>query len=216
MNDVISLGLHRIWRRKAIREMRIKSGFSVLDVCCGTGDWTLRLARATGLGGKVIGLDFSSEMLKIAEERSRRLNLHKQVAFVSGDAMQLPFAANTFDRTTMGFGLRNVPDMLGALQEMRRVTKPTGQVVLLELSKPNVPTLAKLQMLYLKYIVPKLAQITVCKASEYSWLGLSLRAFPNYQQLTHLLIEHLKLSKVRCIPLLGGVAAIHIGVKPDA
>lgn len=137
MNSVISFQQHIRWRKDTMRRMNVKLGSKALDVCCGTADWTIALAEAVGPNGEVTGLDFSKNMLKVGEEKVKRLGL-KQVNLIHGNAMELPFPDNSFDYVTIGFGLRNVPDYLQVLKEMHRVVRPGGIAVCLETSQPTL------------------------------------------------------------------------------
>lgn len=136
MNSIISFQQHRLWRKDVMRRMNVRRGDCVLDLCCGTGDWTMTLADAVGKDGKVIGLDFSENMLSVGIKKklARRV---KQVEFQHGNAMELPYENDSFDFVTIGFGLRNVPDYRQVLKEMYRVVKPGGKVVCLETSQPT-------------------------------------------------------------------------------
>ncbi|MCY9415031.1 demethylmenaquinone methyltransferase, partial [Bacillus haynesii] len=135
MNSVISFKQHKKWRDKTMELMNVPKGAKALDVCCGTGDWTIALADAAGETGEIKGLDFSKNMLSIAEQKT---DSYSQIELIHGNAMELPFPDNTFDYVTIGFGLRNVPDYLTVLKEMARVVKPGGQVVCLETSQPEM------------------------------------------------------------------------------
>ena len=147
MNSIISFQQHKLWRKSVMKQMAVREGGSALDVCCGTGDWTLSLSEQVGDTGKVIGLDFSENMLSVARQKKKESNT-KNIQFIHGNAMELPFADNTFDYVTIGFGLRNVPDYLTVLKELHRVVKPEGIVVCLETSQP---TLIGFKQLYFFY-----------------------------------------------------------------
>jgi len=212
MNSVISFQRHKAWRQYTMRVMDVKQGEAALDVCCGTCDWTIALARAVGKDGKVYGLDFSQNMLSIGEEKIKALNL-EQVKLVHGNAMQLPFADNTFDYVTIGFGLRNVPDYLQVLREMTRVVKPGGKVVCLETSQPTAFGVRQLYALYFRYIMPVLGKMLAKSYKEYSWLQESASTFPGMQELARM-FEQAGLEKVQVKPFTFGVAAMHVGYKP--
>ncbi|MFB9757718.1 demethylmenaquinone methyltransferase [Ectobacillus funiculus] len=212
MNSVISFQRHKAWRQYTMQVMDVKQGEAALDVCCGTCDWTIALARAVGKDGKVYGLDFSQNMLSIGEEKIKALNLD-QVKLVHGNAMQLPFADNTFDYVTIGFGLRNVPDYLQVLREMTRVVRPGGKVVCLETSQPTIFGVRQLYMLYFRYIMPILGKMLAKSYKEYSWLQESASTFPGMQELARM-FEQAGLEKVQVKPFTFGVAAMHVGYKP--
>ena len=212
MNSVISFQRHKAWRQYTMQVMDVKQGAAALDVCCGTCDWTIALARAVGKDGKVYGLDFSQNMLSIGDEKIKALNL-EQVKLVHGNAMQLPFEDNTFDYVTIGFGLRNVPDYLQVLREMTRVVRPGGKVVCLETSQPTIFGVRQLYVLYFRYIMPILGKMLAKSYKEYSWLQESASTFPGMQELARM-FEQAGLEKVQVKPFTFGVAAMHVGYKP--
>src|SRR5690606_13166917 len=153
MNSIISFKRHVKWRKDVMSHMNVVEGSKALDVCCGTGDWSFSLAEAVGESGEVIGLDFSQNMLSVAKKRNEEAS-YKNLSFIHGNAMELPFEDNTFDYVTIGFGLRNVPDYMQVLREMHRVVKPGGKVVCLETSHPTLPVYKQLYYFYFRYIMP--------------------------------------------------------------
>lgn len=213
MNNVISFGCHIPWRNYTMRQMQVQPGQSALDVACGTGDWTIQLARAVGKTGRVVGLDFSQNMLDVAAYKVAKEGLEDIVTLVNADAMQLPYEDNTFDYATIGFALRNVPDIQTVLNEMCRVVKPGGQVVSLEVSKPPFLPYRQLFYLYFYKILPQLAKWFVNKYEEYAWLPKSLTDFPDSRELADM-FRRAGLHPVRVKLFLGGVAALHVGIKP--
>ncbi|RUS48284.1 demethylmenaquinone methyltransferase [Cohnella sp. AR92] len=211
MNDIISFRRHKAWRRFTMRKMDLKPGESALDLCCGTCDWTIDLAKASD-SGQVVGLDFSHNMLEIGRNKLKKLDLDKKIELVQGNAMELPFPDNTFDYVTIGFGLRNVPDIRQVLREMERVVKPGGKVVCLECSKPSWQPFKFFFNLYFSKIMPLLGKWFVKSYEQYRWLPESLVNFPDLQQLAEMFREA-GLRNVRAYPLTGGVAALHVGTK---
>lgn len=211
MNDIISFRRHKAWRKFAMRKMDVKPGQNALDVCCGTADWTIALARANG-GAETIGLDFSRSMLNIGQAKVDRLGLTSQIKLIEGNAMSLPFPDNTFDFVTIGFGLRNVPDIDQVLREMRRVAKPGGKVVCLETSKPEWQPFKGIYYFYFEKLLPLLGKWIAKKYEQYKWLPESLKTFPNLQELAER-FRAAGLRNVRAYPLTWGVAALHIGTK---
>lgn len=211
MNSVISFQQHIRWRKETMKRMNVKHGSKALDVCCGTADWTIALAEAVGPGGKVTGLDFSENMLKVGEEKVRRLGLN-QVNLIHGNAMELPFPDNSFDYITIGFGLRNVPDYLQVLKEMYRVVKPGGIAVCLETSQPTMIGYRQMFFFYFRYIMPLFGKLFAKSYKEYSWLQESARDFPGMKELARL-FEQAGFSEVKYKPYSGGAAAVHIGAK---
>ncbi|QDP40464.1 demethylmenaquinone methyltransferase [Radiobacillus deserti] len=212
MNSVISFQRHKAWRKDVMKRMNVQPGNSALDVCCGTGDWSFSLAEAVGSVGKIVGLDFSQNMLSIAKEKKRNRPLD-QLEFIHGNAMELPFEDDTFDYATIGFGLRNVPDYKQVLSEMKRVVKPGGMVVCLETSQPTTPGFRQLYYFYFKYIMPLFGRLLAKSYNEYAWLHESAKDFPGKEQLKAL-FEEVGLTQVNIKSYTGGVAAMHAGIKP--
>jgi demethylmenaquinone methyltransferase / 2-methoxy-6-polyprenyl-1,4-benzoquinol methylase len=211
MNSVISFQQHIKWRKDTMKKMNVQPGSKALDVCCGTADWTIALADAVGPDGKVVGLDFSQNMLKVGVEKIKELGL-KQVELVHGNAMELPFPDNSFDYVTIGFGLRNVPDYLQVLKEMQRVVKPGGIVVCLETSQPTLIGYKQLYYFYFRFIMPMFGKLLAKSYNEYAWLHESARDFPGMRELARM-FEQAGLTEVKYKPYSGGAAAVHIGKK---
>ncbi|KAB2333687.1 demethylmenaquinone methyltransferase [Bacillus mesophilum] len=211
MNSVISFQQHVRWRKDVMKRMNVPKGAKTLDVCCGTADWSIALAEAVGDQGEVFGLDFSKNMLKIGEQKVKELQLN-HVKLVHGNAMELPFPDDSFDFVTIGFGLRNVPDYLQVLKEMRRVVKPGGKVVCLETSQPTLPVYKQLFYLYFRHIMPFFGKLFAKSFDEYAWLHESAKDFPGMKELAEL-FKTAGLTNVHYKSYSGGVAAVHIGMK---
>ncbi|MCO7176754.1 demethylmenaquinone methyltransferase [Sporolactobacillus kofuensis] len=213
MNSLISFNRHKAWRHRADQIVDARKGERVLDVCCGTGDWTLSLAETVGPKGKVIGLDFSDNMLKIAQSKKEAAQV-ENVNLVNGDAMNIPYENDSFDRATIGFGLRNVPDYLTVLKEMNRVLRPGGTIVCLETSQTKIPVYRQLYFLYFRFIMPILGKIFAGSYKEYAWLNESASKFPDQETLTKLFLNA-GFKNVSVVSLMGGIAAIHSATKPS-
>lgn len=211
MNSVISFQQHIKWRKDTMKKMNVKPGSKALDVCCGTGDWTIALAEAVGPSGEVTGLDFSQNMLNVGIDKVKSLGL-KQVNLIHGNAMELPFPDNSFDYVTIGFGLRNVPDYLQVLKEMNRVLKPGGIAVCLETSQPTLAGYKQLYYFYFKFIMPMFGKLFAKSYKEYSWLHESARNFPGMKELARM-FETAGFKDVYFKPYSGGAAAVHFGYK---
>jgi len=211
MNSIISFKRHIAWRKDVMKQMQVEKGTTALDVCCGTGDWSLALADAVGSKGQVTGLDFSKNMLSIANEKMEALK-RDNISFIHGNAMELPFEDQTFDYVTIGFGLRNVPDYQAVLEELYRVVKPDGIVVCLETSQPTLIGYRQLYYFYFRFIMPVIGKIFAKSYEEYAWLHESAKDFPNKKQLKKMFIEA-GFSKVKVKSYTGGVAAMHLGHK---
>ncbi|ATF13012.1 demethylmenaquinone methyltransferase [Brevibacillus sp. HB1.2] len=213
MNNVISFGSHIAWRNYTMKQMNIQPGHTALDVACGTADWTIALAKAVGKEGSVVGLDFSQNMLDVGAYKVANAGVGNNVKLVNADAMNLPYEDHTFDFVTIGFALRNVPDVQQVLNEMARVVKPGGKVVSLEVSKPPFIPYRKLFYLYFYKILPFIAKLTVNKYEEYAWLPQSLTNFPDSRELASM-FQKAGLDPVQVKLFMGGVSALHIGTKP--
>jgi demethylmenaquinone methyltransferase / 2-methoxy-6-polyprenyl-1,4-benzoquinol methylase len=212
MNTILSFRRHRVWRKFAMKKMNVQPGDTAIDVCCGTCDWTLSLAEASQ-SGNIVGLDFSANMLAVGKTKMDKAGLVDQVNLVEGNAMELPYGSNTFDYATIGFALRNVPDIVQVLKEMRRVVKPGGQIVSLELSKPAWIPFRFLYYFYFGRILPFLGKLFVNRYQQYKWLPTSLATFPDYQELAQIMEKEVGFSRVEVYPLSGGITALHIGYK---
>lgn len=212
MNSVISFQQHVIWRKDTMKRMNVKPGSVCLDVCCGTADWTIALAKATGEQGVVKGLDFSKNMLKVGAEKVKP---YPQIELIHGNAMELPFEDNTFDYVTIGFGLRNVPDYMQVLSEMKRVLKPGGMAVCLETSQPEIPVWRQIFRFYFKYIMPLFGKLFAKSYKEYSWLQESASEFPGMKKLKAM-FEEVGFERVTYKGYSGGAAAMHMGFKKES
>ncbi|BAC13745.1 demethylmenaquinone methyltransferase [Oceanobacillus iheyensis] len=211
MNSIISFQRHKSWRKDTMKRMNVQAGETALDVCCGTGDWSISLSEAVGQTGKVIGLDFSKNMLSIAKQKKQDLQLN-QLELVHGNAMELPYEENSFDYVTIGFGLRNVPDYMTVLEEMYRVVKPGGKVVCIETSQPTLIGYRQAYYFYFKFIMPILGKLIAKSYKEYSWLQESAKDFPGKKELKEMFLNA-GFDKVEMKSYTGGVAAMHMGFK---
>ena len=211
MNSVISFRMHKLWRDDVMKRMDVKKGSVCLDVCCGTADWTIALAKATGGDGIVKGLDFSENMLSVGKKKVLPYDF---VELIHGNAMELPFEDNTFDYVTIGFGLRNVPDYMQVLREMNRVLKPGGMAVCLETSQSEIPGYRQLFRFYFKYIMPMFGKMFAKSYKEYAWLSESADDFPGMKKLAAMFREA-GFEKVTYKGYSGGAAAMHMGFKKE-
>lgn len=211
MNSVISFQRHVAWRKDVMKRMNVQAGEKALDVCCGTGDWSIALSSAVGSNGIVKGLDFSQNMLSVGMKKVEEQKI-KNLEFFHGNAMDLPFEDNTFDYVTIGFGLRNVPDYEVVLREMNRVVKPGGKVVCLETSFPTAPVIKQGFSFYFTYIMPLFGKLFAKSFEEYSWLQESTKDFLSKAELKAL-FEKVGLQNVQVKSYTCGVAAMHLGTK---
>lgn len=211
LNHVLSLGTDVYWRRIVVRElsrMIAKNPILALDLCCGTGDLSLALSKI----GWVIGCDFCHPMLTIGSAKIKRKNRSHEIFLSEGDALNLPFRENTFDALTIGFGLRNLADPQSGLQEMRRVLRLGGIIMVLEFSKPVVPGFQHLFQFYFSKILPRIGRLVSGQSEPYTYLPASVDAFPDQKKLKEIM-ESVGFHQVRYKNLTGGVAAVHIGRK---
>ena len=213
MNTILSLNLDKSWRRRTLQAAAPQPGEQWLDVCCGTGKLTLEIRRILGDTGEVTGLDFNSSMLEVAKRAETQVKFVRAVRWMEADAMELPFADETFDGITIGFGLRNLPDIDKGIVEMTRVLKSGGRWVCLELSHPVWPIFRQGHGFFVRYVVPRVGNLGLGEQTDYQWLPESLRKFPGAEELADR-IRQAKLTDVRFERLSGGIAAVHVGYKP--
>jgi demethylmenaquinone methyltransferase/2-methoxy-6-polyprenyl-1,4-benzoquinol methylase len=215
MNDLMTAGLHHRWREMGVMLAQVGPGDSALDVCCGTGDFAFELRRAIGPQGRVVGVDVSREMLDIAREKCGRNQLY--VEFKTGDALNLPFPDGGdgaegvpvgFDACAVGFGIRNVPDVVRAFSEMRRVCRPGGRVVCLEITQARIPVFKQFYKVWFDRAVPLLGRLVARDNAAYSYLPASVKRFPDPDELKAQM-EEAGLKNVRYEILAGGIIALH-------
>lgn len=211
MNLLLTLGFWRYWQQSFIRFVDPRPGMDLLDVACGTGELTMLLARRVTPRGRVTGLDLSESMLAVAGTKISRAGLTDSVNLRAGDALSLPFPDSSFDGASIGFALRNVADLRGALREMRRVVRPGGWVVSMDLSHPD-SFLRWPFYLYLQ-VVPLLGRLFGRGRDGYAWLPKSLVGFPRREELAAIM-EEVGLVEVESRPVTFGMVALHRGRVP--
>lgn len=210
MNDVLSGGLHRLWKAFAVRHANVRAGMSVLDVAGGTGDLSLAFARRVGPGGKVILTDINDAMLESG--RDRLIDKGLAIDTVRCDAEHLPFADASFDRVIVSFGLRNMTHKDRALAEMTRVLRPGGRLLVLEFSRIWKP-LAPLYDAYSLHIMPRLGHAIAGDADSYRYLAESIRMHPSQEDLAQMMRDA-GLTRVEWFNFTAGICALHVGVRP--
>lgn len=210
MNTVMTGGRHHAWRRLAVRLAR-PAGGRALDVCCGTGDFALELARQGA--STVVGVDFGREMLALASRKARAAGLAGRLQWLLADALTMPFPDNAFVCATSGFSLRNVDDVGRALREMTRVVGRGGRVVVLELTPVRSPIVGPVFRAYFRGLVPLVGGLVTGDRAAYTYLPDSVLAFPTADALADLMRDA-GLSEVRYRLLALGTVALHVGVKP--
>lgn len=212
MNTLMSMGLDKSWRKFVVRRAELRTGGYGLDVCCGTGMLTMEQARAAGASGKVTGLDFSENMLAVARENIKDFDLRDNIQLIQGNAMELPFEDNTFDCATVGWGLRNVPDILTAVKEMTRVVKPGGKVISLDMGQPSAPVFKQVYWLCFEKVIPAMGRLWASNKGAYDYLHDSAKVFPHQAELARMFAEA-GLVETGYHDLTGGVVAVVEGRK---
>ncbi|MCP3166570.1 bifunctional demethylmenaquinone methyltransferase/2-methoxy-6-polyprenyl-1,4-benzoquinol methylase UbiE [Myxococcus qinghaiensis] len=207
-NEVLSFGIHRLWRRTAVRLSRAKEGDSVLDCASGTGDLALVFKRKVGSNGRVVGTDFCPEMLESAPAKAAKAGL--QVDFQVADAMALPFADNSFDVASIAFGIRNVDDPVKCLSEMGRVVKPGGRVVVLEFGQPS-GVFGALFRFYSKTVMPAIGGMLTGNRAAYEYLPRTSAAFPAGDRFLTLMDQSGAYAERSAHPLTFGTANVYVG-----
>src|SRR3954464_15411312 len=207
-NEVLSLGVHRGWRRDAVRLSGAREGDRVLDCATGTGDVALAFKRAGGPRGLVIGTDFCREMLGPPPGKASKAGL--DVRFSVADALALPFASRSFDIASIGFGIRNVDDPVACLREMARVIRPGGRVVVLEFGQPPGPSGAQLR-LYSRWVMPASGGVLTGNRAAYEYLPRTAAAFPAGDRFLALMDEAGAFGARASHPLFAGTAYVYVG-----
>jgi demethylmenaquinone methyltransferase/2-methoxy-6-polyprenyl-1,4-benzoquinol methylase len=212
MNDVMSFGIHRLWKRFAVEQSGARPGQRILDLAGGTGDLAARLSRLVGpQGGVVIG-DINASMLNVGRARLLDRGISGNVTFVQANAENLPFPPNSFDCISIAFGLRNVTDKQKALESMYRVLKPGGRVLVLEFSTPVLPGLQQAYDLYSFRILPLMGRLIAGDESSYRYLAESIRMHPDQEQLKTMM-QQAGFEDCDYHNLSGGIVALHRGFR---
>lgn len=212
MNDVMSLGIHRVWKRIAIELAGVRSGQRVLDLASGTGDLADRFADLVGPNGLVLMTDINASMLDVGRDRMVDRGHAGNIAYAQVDAEQLPIADDSLDLITIAFGLRNVTAKQTALAAMYRAIKPGGRAMVLEFSKPTNKALKKLYDLYSFHLLPRMGELIAKDADSYRYLAESIRMHPD-QQTLKTMMEDAGFERCDIHNLSGGIVAVHRGFK---
>lgn len=212
MNDLMSFGVHRLWKRFCLNVSGVRSGQHVLDLAGGTGDLALKFVDRVGPRGSVVLSDINAAMLEQGRLRMLDRGIVESIEYVQANAESLPFADNRFDCITIAFGLRNVTDKDKALRSMYRVLKPGGRLLVLEFSKPATRALEKLYDVYSFNVIPKLGRWVAGDESSYQYLVESIRMHPD-QETLKTMMESAGYEGVEYFNLSGGIVALHRGYK---
>ncbi len=213
MNDLMSMGIHRLWKLIAIEYSGVRRGQRVLDIAGGTGDLTQRFSKLVGPTGQVVLADINDSMLKVGRDKLQDNGISGNVRFVQANAEMLPFPDNHFDCITIAFGLRNVTDKQKALESMTRVLKPGGRLLVLEFSKTQHPLLTKAYDAYSFSLLPMMGKLILNDADSYRYLAESIRMHPDQKTLRDMM-EQAGLVRCKYYNMTGGVVALHKGFKP--
>lgn len=213
MNDLMSGGIHRLWKRFTIEASAVRAGHKVLDIAGGTGDLSYQFAKLVGKDGQVILADINSSMLNVGRDRLIDRGIAGNIQFAQADAQYLPFPDNTFDCITIAFGLRNVTDKDLALRSMLRVLKPGGRLLVLEFSKPQHNLLEKVYDAYSFKLLPMIGKIVTNDADSYRYLAESIRMHPDQETLKSMMNEA-GFVNTEFHNMTGGIVALHKGIKP--
>lgn len=211
MNDLMSLGIHRLWKRHAIALLQVRPNHHVLDLACGSGDLALLIAPKLA-SGQITLSDINNNMLAVAKNRLIDKGKVADIHFTQANAEVLPFQDNSFDRIIMGFGLRNVTHKEQALQSIYRVLKPGGRAIILEFSHPTHPLLSSWYDTYSFHVLPFLGKIIANDADSYRYLAESIRMHPNQETLQAMMLTA-GFDTCHYSNLTGGIVAIHQGIK---
>ena len=213
MNDLMSVGTRRVWKRITIEMSAVRAGHKVLDIAGGTGDLAAKFAARVGPEGTVVLADINDSMLRVGRDRLLDRGIVENVRFAQADAQHLPFPDNSFDLVSIAFGLRNVTDKDLALRSMLRVLKPGGRLLILEFSKPQNPLIEKLYDGYSFNLLPKLGQLFARDENSYRYLAESIRMHPDQQTLQSML-DSAGFVNTDYHNMSAGIVALHRGIKP--
>jgi len=212
MNDLMSAGIHRIWKRFTLELSGVRKGNAVLDIAGGTGDLAAKFSRIVGPEGSVVLADINQSMLEVGRDKLLDTGYQGNIEFVQADAQFLPFPDDSFDCITIAFGLRNVTEKETALRSMLRVLKPGGRLLVLEFSKPQNELLSKAYDTYSFRLLPLMGKLVANDADSYQYLAESIRMHPDQETLKEMM-EDAGFNRVEFHNMTGGIVALHRGVK---
>lgn len=213
-NDILSAGIHHLWRKKLVKHSKATSGQTVLDCATGTGDLAIEFKKVVGKYGSVVGTDFCKEMLDFAPAKAKKQNL--DITFELADVTSLAYPDSNFDITSISFGIRNVADPVKGISELARVTKPGGNVCVLEFGQIQNPAMNKAYQFYSTKILPKIGGTITGETDAYEYLQNSSAQFPCREEFIKLMNQSAHFSSIKCIPVTFGIAYIYIATKGSA
>lgn len=211
LNHLLSAGMDRGWRDRAIDELALSSGARVVDLCTGTGDLAIAAIRKAP-GASVVGIDFSGEMLRLGHAKMVRLQLGGSIKLVRGDGTRIPLSSSSCDAATVGFGIRNVVEPERALAELARVLRPGARLAILEFGEPRIPGICALYRWYFRYLLPLVGRVVSKHQSAYSYLPASVGEFPPPADFSRL-IAATGFSQVRAVPLTFGIVYLYVAER---
>ncbi|MDM3871590.1 bifunctional demethylmenaquinone methyltransferase/2-methoxy-6-polyprenyl-1,4-benzoquinol methylase UbiE [Porticoccus sp. W117] len=212
MNDLMSGGIHRLWKRLTIELSGVRAGHHVLDIAGGTGDLSAKFSRIVGEDGLVVLADINDSMLKVGRDKLLDSGVAGNIHFTQADAQYLPYPDNSFDCITIAFGLRNVTDKALAMRSMLRVLKPGGRLLVLEFSKPTSELLGKAYDFYSFKLLPKMGELVASDADSYRYLAESIRMHPDQESLKEMM-QDAGFDNCSYHNMTGGIVALHRGFK---
>jgi demethylmenaquinone methyltransferase/2-methoxy-6-polyprenyl-1,4-benzoquinol methylase len=213
LNRLISLGMDKGWRARAVRELSLTGSECVLDMCTGTADFAVAAVTShAGRARSVIGIDFAGEMLRIGLAKIQRAGLAGSIQLVRGDATNVPLPDACVEAATVGFGIRNVIDREQAIREFARVLKPGGRLAVLEPGAPRIPGVRTLHIWYLRYLLPFVGRLLSKHGEAYAYLPASVEQFPTPEAFATLLTQH-GFASVRTVPLTFGIVYLYVATK---
>ncbi len=213
MNDLMSAGIHRIWKRFTIELSGVRPGHKILDIAGGTGDLAAKFSKLVGPEGEVVLADINASMLQVGRDKLTDKGVVGNITYTQANAEALPFPDNIFDCITIAFGLRNVTDKDAALRSMLRILKPGGRLLVLEFSKPRNELLSKAYDTYSFRVLPFMGKLVANDAESYRYLAESIRMHPDQETLKGMM-DDAGFARCQYYNMTGGVVAIHKGIKP--
>src|SRR5262245_7044469 len=214
LNHLLSAGIDRRWRRRAVRALQLTGGDVVLDLCTGTGDLAMATVRAVPGAARVVGVDFSSAMLQVGHEKVQRAQLDARIHLVRGDAARIPIGDATVDAVTIAFGIRNVNDVAAVCHEMARVLRPRGRLAILEFAVPEIPVIGPAYLWYLHRVLPRIGQAISGSREAYGYLSASIDAFASPSELVKTL-QQSGFADISTVRLTIGSVCLYIAVRDE-
>ena len=212
LNHVLSAGIDRRWRTRAIRSLQLTGRETILDLCTGTGDLAIAAVRAHPSAARVVGVDFSGAMLRVGEQKLRRARLDSRIAMVQGDATRIPLGDRSVDAVTIGFGIRNVENMDAACAELYRVMKPLGRLAILEFAVPTMPVFGAVYGWYVNRVLPRIGRALSANNSAYAYLPASISAFATPDEFVKIL-RRAGFGEIEPIQLMLGSVILYTAQK---